>query len=605
MTKAHTKDGDDNRQWFLRTGGEAVFGPVSTEGLIVWAEQGRVLPGHEVSLDRKEWQSAVSLAILDMRWFIDEGDGELRGPLNRVAAEALIASGKVTAGAQIVGDDEVELPDADEGSGYGIDAIAGVDSESGEVSDEIEEGMIEEGVVEGGEGSELADESNEVEGSDNIREGVGDVMQSLPDDVLHARIRELELIVSEQRERLQRVAEAGDLETVQHERDLMKSLLAEKESEFGKACAALKLEAEEIRNRLGGKVAELEVAVAERDKLQGRVAAMEGELLEHIRVIEEKRANEVAATLASERAKELASELSGRLAKAERRIEELEGEADELRSESEGGEKLRQELELKLAEMGVKLSQVESELAEILQESNSRDSENMERMAELERLCSITPEQADQMYADQLAAYELLKRESDALGSTLDQEREHFESLKKLMGARVESLIERRNILLRQIGGGPADMVRHLTRGQATDPNLNRLRDELTGLRRVHQQKMVQFEEQERERKLQLRVLESEVERLKTLAVIGEEADQRLAVMKDELRMREHELAEERKMRELEREQFDATNEALTMRIAALERSGQTGGGGGSNGGSSEEGDLRSVKLASWLSLQK
>ena len=81
---------EDTRQWFLRIGGETVFGPVSTQGLIVWAEQGRILPGHEVSTDRKKWLQAVSVDLLAMRWFVDDGEGELRGPLNRVAAEALI-----------------------------------------------------------------------------------------------------------------------------------------------------------------------------------------------------------------------------------------------------------------------------------------------------------------------------------------------------------------------------------------------------------------------------------------------------------------------------------------------------------------------------------
>ncbi len=89
-------------QWFLRTGADAEFGPVEKQGLLLWAEQARILPGHEVSSDRKSWKPAVSVAFLDMCWFIDDGDGDLKGPLNRTAAETLIKNGKFSKKARIV-----------------------------------------------------------------------------------------------------------------------------------------------------------------------------------------------------------------------------------------------------------------------------------------------------------------------------------------------------------------------------------------------------------------------------------------------------------------------------------------------------------------------
>ena len=95
-------------QWFLRTGAEAVFGPVDGRGLLLWAEQARVLPGHEVSSDRKSWLPAASLDFLDMRWFIDDGDGELKGPLNCKAAETLIKNGKFSSQARIINAVEAE-----------------------------------------------------------------------------------------------------------------------------------------------------------------------------------------------------------------------------------------------------------------------------------------------------------------------------------------------------------------------------------------------------------------------------------------------------------------------------------------------------------------
>jgi hypothetical protein len=98
----------DPRQWYLRIGDKTVFGPVSTRGFVVWAEQGRILPGHEVSTDRKVWTPAEQVPELDISWYVDDGTGNLRGPLNRVAAEQILKSDKAPAGARLV-----EAKDAD------------------------------------------------------------------------------------------------------------------------------------------------------------------------------------------------------------------------------------------------------------------------------------------------------------------------------------------------------------------------------------------------------------------------------------------------------------------------------------------------------------
>ena len=68
-------DKTDNRQWFLRIAGKTIFGPVSTSGIVVWAEQGRILPGHEVSTDQTTWLPAEQVAELGIAWYIDDGAG--------------------------------------------------------------------------------------------------------------------------------------------------------------------------------------------------------------------------------------------------------------------------------------------------------------------------------------------------------------------------------------------------------------------------------------------------------------------------------------------------------------------------------------------------
>ncbi|MBP5511282.1 MAG: hypothetical protein J6Z49_10225, partial [Kiritimatiellae bacterium] len=106
-----TRNKDD--QWYLRTGGTSTFGPVSMEGLILWAEQARVLPGHEVSRDKETWIPAEQLPELRMTTYIDLGDGNMGGPFNRKAAETLIETGRVPKGAKLIeepeGDGDTEI----------------------------------------------------------------------------------------------------------------------------------------------------------------------------------------------------------------------------------------------------------------------------------------------------------------------------------------------------------------------------------------------------------------------------------------------------------------------------------------------------------------
>ena len=88
-------------KWYLRTLDET-FGPVTEEQLVDWAKLGRVQPGQEVSDDNIEWRRVEEVPFLDMRFSIDIGDGNPRGPFNRAAAEALLASGRLPPTATMV-----------------------------------------------------------------------------------------------------------------------------------------------------------------------------------------------------------------------------------------------------------------------------------------------------------------------------------------------------------------------------------------------------------------------------------------------------------------------------------------------------------------------
>ena len=88
-------------QWYLRTQDET-FGPESEEKLVEWARLGRIQPGQEISEDNEVWRRVEDVPFLDMRFSIDIGDGNPRGPFNRAAAEALIASGRLPPSAKMV-----------------------------------------------------------------------------------------------------------------------------------------------------------------------------------------------------------------------------------------------------------------------------------------------------------------------------------------------------------------------------------------------------------------------------------------------------------------------------------------------------------------------
>ena len=87
--------------WYLRTQDET-FGPETAARLVEWAKMGRIQPGQEVSEDGDVWRRVEDVPFLDLRFSIDLGDGNPRGPFHRAAAEALLASGRLPPTATLV-----------------------------------------------------------------------------------------------------------------------------------------------------------------------------------------------------------------------------------------------------------------------------------------------------------------------------------------------------------------------------------------------------------------------------------------------------------------------------------------------------------------------
>ena len=103
----------ESPSWYLRTQDET-FGPETEEKLVEWAKLGRIQPGQEISDDNIVWRRVEDVPFLDMRFSIDIGDGNPRGPFNRAAAEALLASGRLPPTASLVETREPFVDDAQE-----------------------------------------------------------------------------------------------------------------------------------------------------------------------------------------------------------------------------------------------------------------------------------------------------------------------------------------------------------------------------------------------------------------------------------------------------------------------------------------------------------
>ena len=131
-------------KWYLRTQDET-FGPESEAKLVEWAKLGRIQPGQEISDDNIEWRRVEDVPFLDMRFSIDLGDGNPRGPFNRAAAEALLASGRLPPTASIV---EVREPFEEEKSQSSKVAEVSEVSEVGERLQGSKVSEVEEKVVE-------------------------------------------------------------------------------------------------------------------------------------------------------------------------------------------------------------------------------------------------------------------------------------------------------------------------------------------------------------------------------------------------------------------------------------------------------------------------
>ncbi len=599
---------EDDRQWFLRINGETVFGPVSTQGLVLWAEQGRILPGHEVSTDRKKWESAVGMDFLGMRWFVDDTQGDLRGPLNRLAAEALIKSGKVPEGSRLVESGDNQMP---------------------------------------------------VKQPEAAEERLRQREAAMPEDILRRRIRELETMVNEQRARLTKLSDADAIEAIQQERDVLSTLLKEAEEQRDNIRGAAEKEArtnerkqealrqqikkleqqcEEANNRLilldeAAERREKEtieeaakMAVVVRQEAEEE-AQIEKEMREETLRIETQTLRAKLAesekylaqafnafelrlesmTDEADTLKKKLAELDGELQKCRQALDEKNGEAQrltvDLEAERERSKRLAEASDAAKTELRAveeRLVASEAAFADLLNDANARDTEYSAKIEMLEKDSAQSPEERARFHADQEAVYELVKSEVAELSELMEAERSHIESLKALSFQRQQKLMDRRQKLLKHSGGSPNEMARRVGREQPSDAQLARMRADVENLRVTYQRELKFAETKERDYKEKIKLLENEANRLKAQAAESERGEQELKETLGALQRSEADLSEERRARESEREQFQSNQRALLKRIETLEKQYRV-----SSPEDVQSTEARSVKLASWMRLKR
>ena len=258
---------NDEAKWYLRTQDET-FGPETRQKLIEWAQMGRIQPGQEISDDNVIWRRVEEVPFLDMRFSIDIGDGKERGPFNQVAAEALLASGRLPQGSKMIKTRAPFPKEEEKADEPAVEESAAVENEAEQVSEPVVESaavMPEVKVVE-----KVVEKIVEVPVEKIVEKEVEKIV------VDETRVKELEGLLEEERrhtselqsrmDAASKAASARELELRQQVKD-GEGQLSAANAKLREADEAAKKQAEELKE-----------AAAREEKLAEQVKALEDEL---------------------------------------------------------------------------------------------------------------------------------------------------------------------------------------------------------------------------------------------------------------------------------------------------------------------------------------
>lgn len=389
-------------KWYLRTQNDT-FGPEPESKLIEWAKLGRIQPGQEVSDDNITWHRVEDVAFLDMRFSIDIGDGNPRGPFNRAAAEALLASGRLPKTSSIVEVREpfpAEEPDP---------AEEPVQEEAPAVADEapaVEEKVIEKEVI------------KEVVKEVRVEVPVEKIVEKIVVD--ETRVKELEGLLEEERRH-----------TAQLQRKLDES--SRNASEAAKAAREREEKCADQIKSLEDELRRLPQAASEVADIQAAVySIMSGETEELARIVEQEKAEfEAVKKRHAERIDRLQERRHELLRRSGANIEEMTRKALLNRPEDPRTVQLRRELE-ELRRTHERATLDSAERIRVLSEKLRRTQDEGRRAAE--GMKDVT-----QLQAEVQGLRELLQaREKDLVA-----ERQRNEELVRQQAAKQQTLLAR------------------------------------------------------------------------------------------------------------------------------------------------------------------
>ena len=582
-------DSADTRTWFLRISTGTVFGPVSTQGLQTWAEQGRVQAGNAVSPDRKNWQAAETLAELNISWFIEDDSGQLVGPFHKRAAQKIIDERRAPDGARLVAAEDADL------SRLRRSPAAGGTGSTGDLQPELD----------------LA--TNGDDGAEQASAAWTEERESL-----RLRIAELE----EQTRNLLKAAEkdsrslARQLDQARRQIAAMERELEELRPQAAAAAGpaggppanqalaeqveAARRELEELRQDGARQVdalkAGLDEAHAARQMAVDEAAALKTEL-DAARAAHQTAVDEAAAlkTALEEARSARQSELDDALLAArqdvdtlKKRIAELVGQLAEQATENESAERLRVERDA----LASSLREARGSYAELLEYSNARDEAHARELAEAAEQCAALQEQVDAAAAVARAAADEAQQEpaqlrelharlheqetllAGILGEDLQTvekmlalEREAFTTLRDGSLQRQALLQARLTAVQKLQGGETTDVFEREAKVRSDKAQSARMQDALTALQAEHARFVRQAEARERELVSRVRMLELEEERLKERAAEAEPLYQRNQHLTELLNDREQKLAQERQQRSIEQAQLEQAHQTLLNQI--------------------------------------
>lgn len=574
-------------QWWLRAQDE-VFGPVTRDNLLEWAQMGRIQPGQDVSEDGENWKPATEIAFLDMRWSIDIGDGTPRGPFNKQAAQALLASGRLPRGSKLVEvvpepvDQKAEpepAPQKDEPAAQAQSAC--VDEQKVASSNEIAE----------------------------LRQQLETLQAGLR--AAEARAAEAERRVDEARREAKTAVKAADVaearlaaiqaETAQKDADLAAAhaaaAKAREEAEFAVAAAkkdastAVESALESARLQAGKAAAELAAKNEALAAKESEIAAIQREAAAELAARETEHAAEIAARETELKKKETAlAEKDAALAAKDTALAEKETALAEKDSALTAAHREASE-----AESMAKAA--ESDLADLFSSAQANEAAYENRIQSLSEEIKRLPPTA-QLAADaQAAVYALMKEESDELAAALEAENREAEAFRQYRRQRTERLLARRQEILRRLGTDVDDMTRRALKAHPEDPRTAHLRQELDALRILQERSALEADRKIRDLSAKLRESVSEVNRLRAQSVDVTVIYRQLQDAREKLSAREKDLVEERQKSEIERQQHAAAQQALLTRLSSLEM--------GMPGATNQSREARSVRLAPWMGLKK